>query len=305
MQELFRRVERLATTDVSVLITGETGTGKELIARELHERSPRRRGPFVAINCGAVPEGLLESELFGHVRGAFTGASSTRTGRFQAAHGGTLFLDEVGEMPPALQVKLLRALQDKAVVRVGDTRTEAVDIRVVAATHRTLTREIQAGRFREDLYYRLNVVELHLPPLRDRGEDVLLIARYLLGRFAPALGARVQGFSPEAAEAIRRAPWPGNIRQLENVLKRACVLSDHSLLSVEDLGLSAAEEPPVVPLSEAKERFGRDYINRILAKNGGNRSKTARDLDVDPRTIFRHLEREGLRPDEQPAEEEP
>src|SRR5262249_6148626 len=173
MQEIFRKVQKIAGTDISVLVTGETGTGKELIARELHNRSPRAKGPFVSINCGAIPENLLESELFGYVRGAFTGATGNKTGRFQAANKGTLLLDEIGEMPVALQVKILRALQDRVIVRVGDTASEPVDIRVVAATNRDLEAEIKAGRFREDLYYRLNVVLIHLPPLRDRGDDIV------------------------------------------------------------------------------------------------------------------------------------
>jgi len=292
MQEIFRKVEKVAATEISVLLTGETGTGKELIAREIHTRSPRSGGPFIAINCGAIPAELLESELFGHVRGAFTGAVATRPGKFHAAAGGTLFLDEVGEMPLALQVKLLRALQDKAVVRVGDTRPEHVDIRIVAATNKALEQEIAAGRFREDLYYRLNVINLHLPPLRDRGEDLVLLARYLLSRYAQEYTSRARGFSPGAIAALRRHAWPGNIRELENKIKKAIVFCDGAVLSAEDLGLSDSELAPIVPLLQAKEEFQRQYINEVLARNGGNRTKTARDLGVDPRTIFRHLERE-------------
>ncbi len=184
MREIFRRIDKVAGTDISVLVGGETGTGKEMLAREIHRRSSRAKGPFVAINCGAIPESLLESELFGHVRGAFTGAVATRIGRFQAAHGGTLFLDEVGDMPMALQVKILRALQERTVVKVGDSRPENVDIRVIAATHRILEEEVKAGRFREDLYYRLNVIKLMVPPLRERGDDVQMLARYFLRTFA-------------------------------------------------------------------------------------------------------------------------
>jgi transcriptional regulator with GAF, ATPase, and Fis domain len=292
MQEVFRKVGKVAGTDISVLITGETGTGKELIAREIHRRSPRGKGPLVTINCGAIPEQLLESELFGHTRGAFTGAVTNRPGRFQAADKGTIFLDEIGEMPLALQVKLLRVLQERVVLRVGETRPEPVDIRVLAATHRDLQAEIKAGRFREDLYYRLNVVQIHLPPLRERGDDVRVIAKYLLGRFEKELGGVHKGFSPAAAAAIRRFAWPGNVRQLENHIKKAVVLSEGALLSAEDLGLGEEEVPKVLPLQEAKDRFQRDYINEVLALNNGNRTKTARDLGVDPRTIFRHLEKE-------------
>jgi transcriptional regulator with GAF, ATPase, and Fis domain len=293
MQDVFRKVQKIASTDISVLITGETGTGKELIAREVHRRSNRVKGPFITINCGAIPENLLESELFGHVRGAFTGAVANKPGRFQSADGGTLFLDEIGEMPPQLQVKLLRALQEKAVVRVGDTRPEPVDIRVLAATNRELEGEIKAGRFREDLYYRLNVVNVHLPPLRDRGDDVMVIAKYLLGRFAAEFGGVVKGFTPAAVVAIKKFAWPGNIRQLENHIKKACVLADKALLAPEDLGLGSETLPTILPLADAKERFQRDYINQVLELNNGNRTKTARDLGVDPRTIFRHLEKEG------------
>jgi transcriptional regulator with GAF, ATPase, and Fis domain len=292
MQEVFRKVQKVATTDISVLVTGETGTGKELIARELHNRSQRAKGPFVTINCGAIPENLLESELFGHVRGAFTGAVTTKQGRFQAADRGTLFLDEIGEMPLQLQVKILRALQERVVVKVGDSNAESIDIRVIAATNRDLEAEIKAGRFREDLYYRLNVVHLHLPALRDRGDDIVVLARYMVSRYAPEYGGRVKGLTPNAIAAIKRHRWPGNIRELENRVKKAVVLSDKALLGPEDLDLSPDELPTILPLADAKERFQREYINEILALNDGNRTKTARDLGVDPRTVFRHLEKE-------------
>lgn len=292
LQEIFRRVDKVAATDVNVLITGETGTGKELIARELHRRSNRARGPFVVVNCGAIPESLMESELFGHVRGAFTGAISTRQGSFQAAHGGTLFLDEIGEMPPALQVKLLRALQERVVVKVGDTKSEAVDIRVVAATNRDLELGIKEGSFREDLYYRLNVVNLHLPPLRERGDDVVILARFLLQKYAGELGSTVKGFTPKAIEAIRSYDWPGNVRQLENRIKKAIVLADKTLIGPDDLDLGADRHRAVVPLAQAREEFTRRYILEVLERNGGNRTRTARDLGVDPRTVFRYLERE-------------
>ncbi len=295
MQEVLRTVTKVAGTDVSVLITGETGTGKELIAQELHRRSPRRDGPIVAINCGAIPEQLLESELFGYVRGAFTGADRSKPGRLQAANGGTLFLDEIGEMPMGLQVKLLRVLQERAVTRVGDTRAEPVDVRLICATHRDLLAEIRAGRFREDLYYRLNVVQIHLPPLRERGEDILILAKYFLHRFAGELNVPTRTLSASAEQAIALYAWPGNIRQLENHIKKALVLAERSILEPEDLGLLAPASPssaPPLPLAEAKERFARDYVREILARNGGNRTQTARDLDVDPRTVFRFLEKE-------------
>jgi transcriptional regulator with GAF, ATPase, and Fis domain len=293
MQQVFRKVEKIAATDISVLITGETGTGKELIAREIHNRSPRTGKPFVTINCGAIPENLLESELFGHVKGSFTGAVANKQGKFQAADAGTLFLDEIGEMPVELQVKILRALQERVVYRVGDTRPETCDIRILAATNRDLDKEIAAGRFREDLYYRLNVVNVDLPPLRQRGEDVLVIARYLLSRYAREYDVKVKGLSPNAAVAIRKHAWPGNIRELENRIKKAIVLCDSSVIGPDDLGLTGDVLPQILTLAEAKDKFQREYINEVLALNNGNRTKTARDLGVDPRTVFRHLEKES------------
>jgi transcriptional regulator with GAF, ATPase, and Fis domain len=291
MREVYRRIDKVAATDISVLVSGETGTGKEIVAREIHRRSARAAGPFVAVNCAAIPEPLLESELFGHVKGSFTGAVATRLGRFQAAHGGTLFLDEVGEMPASLQVKLLRALQERSVTKVGDTRPEPVDIRILAATNKVLEDEIRKGAFREDLFYRLNVVSIVLPPLRDRGEDVVVLARWFLQRYGKEFGSRVRGFTPSALVAMRKYAWPGNIRELENRLKKAVVLADKALVSAEDLDLRPELLDPIVPLAQAKEDFQKRYINEVLDRNGGNRTKTAKDLGVDPRTIFRHLER--------------
>jgi transcriptional regulator with PAS, ATPase and Fis domain len=291
MREVYRRIEKVAATDISVLVTGETGTGKEVVAREIHRRSPRASGPFVAVNCGAIPEALLESELFGHVKGSFTGAVATRIGKFQAAHGGTLFLDEIGDMPPGLQVKILRALQERSVTKVGEARPEAVDLRVVAATHRVLEDEIRKGTFREDLYYRLNVVAIELPPLRERGEDVVVLAKYFLQRYGKEFGQRVRGFTPGALVAMRKYAWPGNIRELENRVKKAVVLADRALVSAEDLDLRPEVLEPILPLAQAKEEFQKRYINEVLERNAGNRTKTAKDLGVDPRTVFRHLEK--------------
>ncbi len=292
MLEVFRKLQKVATTDISVLITGETGTGKELIAKEIHRRSPRNNGPFVTINCGAIPENLIESELFGHVKGAFTGAIASRPGKFQVADKGTLFLDEIGELPLNLQVKLLRALQERIVFRVGDSRPEKVDIRIVAATNRNLDEEIRVNNFREDLYYRLNVVNIWLPPLRDRGDDVMIIAKVLLSKYADELGSRVKGFSPAALASIKKHAWPGNIRQLENRIKKALVLCERTLLDPEDLDLGPSAETPIMPLEKAKEDFQRRYVLEALERNNGNRTQTARDLGVDPRTIFRYLEKE-------------
>ena len=292
MMEVFRKLQKVAATDISVLITGETGTGKELIARELHRRSNRVNGPCVTVNCGAIPENLIESEMFGHVRGAFTGAIASRPGKFQQADGGTLFLDEVGELPQQMQVKLLRALQERVVFRVGDNRPEKCDIRIVAATNRNLEEMIKTGEFREDLYYRLNVVNLWLPPLRERGDDVFIIAKALLSKYAEELSSNVRGFSPQALTAIRKYPWPGNIRQLENRLKKALVLCDRTLLGPDDLDLGDADQAPIMPLEKAKEDFQRRYVLEVLERNNGNRTQTARDLGVDPRTVFRYLEKE-------------
>lgn len=292
MLEVFRKLQKVATTDISVLITGETGTGKELIAKELHRRSGRE-GSFVTVNCGAIPENLMESEMFGHVKGAFTGAVASRGGSFQQADGGTLFLDEVGELTPQLQVKLLRALQEHAVTRVGDSRPEKVDIRVLAATNRNLEEMIQEGTFREDLYYRLNVVNLWLPPLRERGDDIFIIAKALLSKHADELHSAVKGYSPAALTAIRKYTWPGNIRQLENRVRKALVLCDSTLLRAEDLDLGEEATEPLMPLERAKEEFQRAYVLKALERNNGNRTQTARDLGVDPRTIFRYLERDA------------
>jgi transcriptional regulator with GAF, ATPase, and Fis domain len=311
MREVYRRIEKVAPTDVTVLIQGETGTGKELVAREIHRRSARSSGPFVAVNCAAIPEGLLESELFGHVKGAFTGAVSSRPGRFQAASGGTLFLDEIGEMPPSLQVKLLRAIQERVVQRVGEARPEPVDIRVVAATNRNLEEDVKTGRFREDLYYRLNVVAIRLPPLRERGEDVTVLARWFLQRYAAEFESRARGFATGAVVAIRKYRWPGNIRELENRVKKAAVLADGPLVTAEDLDLGREELEPAIPLAQAIDEFRRRYISDVLERNAGNRTKTAKELDVDPRTIFRHLEkleadrRAGPASSDAPAEGEP
>jgi transcriptional regulator with GAF, ATPase, and Fis domain len=292
MMEVFRKLQKVASTDISVLITGETGTGKELIARELHRRSNRLNGPFITVNCGAIPENLMESEMFGHVKGAFTGAIASRPGKFQLADGGTLFLDEIGELTLALQVKLLRAIQEHVVYRVGDSRPEKCDIRIIAATNRILDDMIKTGEFREDLYYRLNVVNLWLPPLRDRGDDTFIIAKALLSKYAEELGSPVRGFSPQALASIKKYSWPGNIRQLENRIKKALVLCDRTLLGPEDLDLGPEAQEPIVPLEKAKEDFQRRYVLQVLERNNGNRTQTARDLGVDPRTIFRYLEKE-------------
>jgi transcriptional regulator with GAF, ATPase, and Fis domain len=290
MQQVFSHVEKVAQTDVSVLITGETGTGKELIARELHKRSHRKGGPFVVINCGAIPENLLESELFGHVRGAFTGATHSRIGKFQAAHNGTLFLDEVGEMPLHLQVKLLRALQDHCITKVGENKSESINIRVIAATNLDLLAAVKAQTFRQDLYYRLNIVQIHIPPLKERGNDVLVIANYFLQKYAKIYGKEIMGLEEEAQNALLNYHWPGNVRQLENRMRRAIVMCDHARIKAEDLDIKSDTTHTIMSLNQALDRYRDKYINEALERNAHNRTKTAHELGVDPRTIFRHLE---------------
>jgi len=294
MLAVYKTIERVAPTDISVLVTGETGTGKELVAREIHARSNRRDGPFVSINCGAIPENLLESELFGHKKGAFTGAISDKQGKFEDANGGSLFLDEIGEMPMNLQVKLLRVLQEREIERVGEGRARPVDIRVVSATNKTLEEEIREGRFREDLFYRLNEILVDLPPLRDRGDDIVMIAQHLQKRFAKLYpDSRARGFTPEALEAMRHYVWPGNVRQMENRIKKALVLSDGPLLTPMDLGFVGTADPERrwAPLTEAREQFQQRYIKECLEAHDWNKAATARALEVDARTIFRYIER--------------
>lgn len=290
MQRIFKEVEKVAATDVSVLICGETGTGKELIAREIHQRSRRAKEPFIVVNCGAIAEDLLESELFGHVRGAFMGATSSRTGQLQMAHKGILFLDEVGEMPLSLQVKILKALQELKITKIGDTRTEPIDVRIIAATHRVLPVMVKEGSFREDLFYKLNVVQLDLPPLRERGNDVLVLASYFFQKYAVLYQKQVRGLTEEAQNMLLNYTWPGNIRQLENRLRRAVVMCDQDQIRPGDLDLQKESVSTVLSLSEALERFRKRYIQEALDRNAGNRTKAARELGVDPRTVFRHLE---------------
>jgi transcriptional regulator with PAS, ATPase and Fis domain len=291
MKEVFRLIRKIAPTDLSALVLGETGTGKELVAQELHRLSPRAKKPFISINCGAIPENLLESELFGHKKGAFTGAVSDKVGKFEAADGGTLFLDEIGEMPMPLQVKLLRVLQERVIERVGELKPRPVDIRVVSATNKNLEEEIRAGRFREDLFYRCNEVTLNLPPLRERGEDVHELARFFLSKYAEQYGSKVRGFSNDCVLALLSYYWPGNVRQLENRVKKAVIMGDRALLNAEDLSIKATDKRSILPLEQAAEDFKKTYIREALELNNWNKAQTARDLGVDPRTIFRYIEK--------------
>jgi transcriptional regulator with GAF, ATPase, and Fis domain len=291
MKALFRTIERVARSDLSVLVLGETGTGKELVARELHNGSLRAKQAFIAINCGAIPENLLESELFGHRKGAFTGAVADKLGKIEAADKGTLFLDEIGEMPMNLQVKLLRVLQERVIERVGDVTGRPIDIRVVAATNKSPSELIQAGLFREDLWYRLNEMTVELPPLRDRGDDIVVLAQYFLHKYREQYGMEGKGFSPGALTAMRAWYWPGNVRELEGRVKKALILSDRPQISEDDLGLKIEEKKALKSLADAQEEFKTDYIRKALEINNWNKAQTARELDIDARTVFRYIER--------------
>jgi DNA-binding NtrC family response regulator len=301
MQQVYRLLDDLADSDASVLISGESGTGKELVARALHRRGRRHDGPFVAMNCAAIPQALLESELFGHVRGAFTDARNARTGLFVRANGGTLFLDEIGELPLELQPKLLRALQERTVSPLGADAEVAFDVRLITATNRDLELAIEERRFREDLYFRVNVVHVELPPLRARGSDVLLLAQRFLERFAARGDKRVTGISAAAAELLLSYAWPGNVRELQNCIERAVALTRSEEIAAADLPekirsyrtshvLVASDDPSeLVPMEEVERR----YILRVMEAVGGSKSMAARVLGFDRRTLYRKLERFG------------
>jgi len=297
MSELMAEARMVAASDASVLIRGESGSGKEVLARAIHRASPRAKGPFVAINCGAIPEQLLESELFGHVKGAFTGAGNTRGGLFQAADGGSLFLDEIGDMPLALQVKLLRVLQERAVRPVGATRTVPVDVRLLSATHRDLDAAMAEGQFREDLYYRLDVVSLTLPKLEERREDIPLLAAYFVQQVAARYGKPIHGFAPDALEALATAAWPGNVRQLYNVVEQSCALTATPLIPLA-LVARALRKPALEALSytEAKHRFERKYLVQLLKLTEGNVADAARIAERNRTEFYRLLQKYDLTP---------
>jgi transcriptional regulator with GAF, ATPase, and Fis domain len=303
MKKLLHFLETVAPASSTILITGETGTGKEVVARAIHHNSPRRAHRFVALNCSAIPETLLEAELFGHVRGAFTGAVGARQGRFEQAHKGTLFLDEVGTMSTALQMKLLRALQEREFERVGDNQTIKVDVRVIAATNSDLARMARDGTFREDLYYRLNVIPIQLPPLRDRREDIPLLAKHFLDKFAPGVPLQI---SQGAMRILMAYPWPGNVRQLENAVERAVTLSaGRKEIDISDLPPEIQDAPQAMaaPFVEFPEEgldlpaylmsIERDLINQSLRRTGGNRNKAAELLRIKRTTLVEKLKRLG------------
>jgi two-component system response regulator PilR (NtrC family) len=297
-------VEKVAPTRTTVLITGESGVGKELVARALHEKSPRASSPFIAVNCGAIPEGLLESELFGHVRGAFTGAATAKAGLFQVATNGTLFLDEIGEMPLSLQVKLLRVLQERRVKPVGGVDDVEVDARIIAATNRDLQSEVRAGRFREDLFYRLNVIQIKVPPLRERKEDILLLADYFLQKFAKEHGRTSMTLSKAARGLLSDHPFPGNVRELENVLERCVTLAESDVIDVADLPASvrAQPQPLVAEVTELRAGFDlqkflddleRQYLERALTQANGVKLEAAKLLGLSFRS-FRYRLKKAL-----------
>ena len=305
LKKVLKLVTKVAVTDSSVLILGESGTGKELIARAVHEMSPRINKPFVPINCGAIPENLLESELFGHVKGAFTGANQSRAGRFELADGGTIFLDEIGEMPMLLQVKLLRVLQERSFEPVGGSRAVSVDVRVVAATNKNLEEEVEAGRFREDLYYRLNVVELNLPPLRRRQADIPLLCEYFNTRLQQSKGRSVSAFSDAAMEKLKAYTWPGNVRELENVVERLSVFCMDELVELEDLpdkllrgriSKSANYELPEegVDLRQMVNDLEETMLRQALEKTGWNKNKAATLLNMNRTTLVEKLKKRNM-----------
>ena len=297
MEELLEQARRVAATGTSVLIRGESGTGKELLARSMHRASPRRDGPFVAINCGAMPEGLLESELMGHERGAFTGAQHATTGLIRSADGGTLLLDEIGDMPLALQVKLLRVLQERRVRPVGGTRDFPVDVRVLSATHRQLDEAIAAGEFREDLFYRLNVIELQLPPLRERPEDIPLLINRRLRALADRDRERVKVYAPEAMERMVAARWPGNVRQLDNVVEQHVALAPDTVITAEQVRRSLGDEAVAFPsVADARAQFTRDYLVRLLKLTEGNVSEAARVAQRNRSEFYKLLSRHDIDP---------
>ena len=293
MREIFTVIQRVAKTDATVLVEGDSGTGKELIARAIHSRSTRRNGPFVAINCGAIPDTLLESELFGHERGAFTGAHVQRKGKFELADRGTLFLDEIGELPLLLQVKILRFLQERTVERIGGRQPIQLDLRVIAATNRDLKAHLERGLFREDLYYRLSVIRITVPPLRERGEDVFLLAHAFLQRTAAAQRRRVR-FSAEALQSLMAYAWPGNVRELENKVSRAVIMSRGRLIEPADLDLAPADAGQVGSLRETRDRVERQTLVEVLTRHRGNVSQAAHELKVSRPTLHGLLDKHAI-----------
>lgn len=310
MQKLFTLVKKAAPTDSTILILGESGTGKELVARAIHNLSERKEEKFLAINCGALPRELIESELFGYEKGAFSGAHQRKIGLFESADGGTLFLDEIGDLPMELQVKLLRALEQREIRRIGSVTDKAVDVRVIAATNRDLKENVQAGAFREDLYYRLSIVDIPLPPLRDRNEDIPQLADHFISRFNQKMNRSVEGIEPEALKRLMNYSWPGNVRELENLIQRCMVLRESGVISIEDLPetlsgrakpgqTGAFIDPNELTFQKAREAFEHQYLERLLSANGGNVTRSALMAGISRRHLQELMKKYGLRSSDQ------
>nr|HID58752.1 sigma-54-dependent Fis family transcriptional regulator [Desulfobacterales bacterium] len=306
IRQVFNIIEKVANTDSTILITGESGTGKELIARAIHYNSDRRDRPMVTINCGAIPEELLESELFGHEKGAFTGAHRTRIGRFEVADGGTIFLDEIGDMSPNLQVKLLRVIQEQKFERVGSTKTINIDIRIIAATNKNLKKAVSEGHFREDLYYRLNVIPINVPPLRERKSDIPLLVDYFVKRYKKRNKKKIKGFTHQAIKALMRYDWPGNVRELENIVERAVILSDHEEIDLDDIpeNIRGGSEPirtveisipdDGIHFSHAVEEYERELILQALNKTNWVKKKAAKLLNISRTTLVEKIKKRNI-----------
>ncbi len=302
MQKIFETIEKVASTDVSVLIRGESGTGKELVARAIHERSLRSKGPFIPINCGAIPENLLESELFGYEKGAFTGAYARQTGKFEYADKGTLFLDEIGEMPANLQVKILRFLQEKRIQRVGGSKDIEIDARIIAATNADLEHAMKNGGFREDLFFRISVISIDIPPLRERGNDIVLLTNVFLGKYNAMFRKRISGLSRSALNAVKKHSWPGNVRELENKLQKAVITADGGMIEPSHLGLEGQPEMDAfwekpgkryegIMLREARKRLERDLVESALERHRGNVKRASEELGISRPTLYDLIEK--------------
>ncbi len=295
MKKIIKQIEEVAPTDSSVLITGESGTGKEVVARAIHFTSPRRFEPLITVSCGALPEGLVESELFGYERGAFTGAFYKKKGKFEAANGGTLFLDEIGELNQKMQVDLLRVLQEKEIMRIGSNKVIKVDFRVISATNRDLRQMVEEGTFREDLFYRLNVFNIHIPPLRERVEDIPLLAEHFVNQFRRRMGKDIEGLTPQALNKLIKYPWPGNVRELENAIERAFVIAKGKYITTDDLSFLDVNNakfttPPAMSLSEIEKQ----HILNVLKECDYNISRAAKILDIDRTTLYNKMKKYGI-----------
>ena len=301
MKRVYKMIDRVSDAKTNVLITGKSGTGKELVARAIHANSPRKNGPFIAINCGAIPENLVESELFGHKKGAFTGATENKDGVFVAASGGSLFLDEIGELPQNIQVNLLRVLQEREVKPIGSNQIKKFDSRVICATNRNLKKEVEEGNFRDDLYYRLNIIEIRVPGLSERRDDIPLLVDHFVNKYRNELNRPVKGVDSDAMQALMNHEWKGEVRELENIIERAILLTDNEFIQLSDLPESVVPSSDAggfrsdtENLQDALQAFEKQHINNVLKKTGGNRSEASKLLQIDPSTLYRKMEKLGL-----------